>query len=348
MVLFLLIWAVFQMEPLEELLERRPDPEDLAFNRESPDDSTRPIVVSADAKINVDVFRAVGPAVVNISATTLRLNYWMEAIPQSGVGTGFCIDPNGYILTNNHVVANAQRLTVTFSNGKKVQARLVGRDPHSDLAVIKVPSRHILGTATLGNSDALQVGQKTLAIGNPFGLANTLTTGIISALDRSLRTRDGTSLDGLIQTDAAINPGNSGGPLLNASGEVIGINSAIYSQSGGYQGIGFAIPVNKARRVASELIGAGRVARPWLGISGYTVTADLADAHNLDAREGVLVVDVLDGSPADAAGLRGGVREVLFEKPAPLCWWRYYQGNRREAGSGHAVPGRIDPEKTSR
>lgn len=165
--------------------------------------------------------------------------------------------------------------------------------------------------AVLGNSDQVRVGQKAIAIGNPFGLSHTLTTGIISALKREIRREDGTQIDDLMQTDAAINPGNSGGPLLNSNGEVIGINTAIFSLSGGYQGIGFAIPINRAKEVATQLITTGKVTRPWLGITGIRITRNLARELGLGVENGVLIVEVIPGSPADQAGLKGGDREII-------------------------------------
>jgi putative serine protease PepD len=240
------------------------------------------------------------------------MNFWLEVIPRQGQGSGFIIDREGYILTNNHVVAKAQKITVTMADGRKTSAPLVGRDPTSDLAVIKIPSRYVNAVVTLADSDAVRVGQKAIAIGNPFGLSHTLTTGIVSALKRGIRTQDGHQIDDLIQTDAAINPGNSGGPLLNSSGEVIGINTAIYSLSGGYQGIGFAIPINQAREVATQLITSGRVARPWLGISGISITPMISEGLGLGVEEGVLVVRVVEGSPAHQGNLRGGYKEVII------------------------------------
>ena len=215
-------------------------------------------------------------------------------------------------MTNNHAVANAQKIIVTMADGKKIQATLVGRDPKSDLAVIRISPGDVDTVARLGDSDSVRPGQKAIAIGNPFGLSHTLTTGIVSALDRSIRTEDRNQIDDLIQTDAAINPGNSGGPLLNSNGDVIGINTAIFSVSGGYQGIGFAIPINLAKHVATQLITKGKVARPWLGISGISITRDLSDGLGLGVNEGVMVVQVVRGGPADQARLRGGNREVAI------------------------------------
>lgn len=210
------------------------------------------------------------------------------------------------------MVAKAQKIVVTMTDGQKVDATLVGRDPRSDLAIIKVPSKAVQAVAILGDSDTIRPGQKAIAIGNPFGLSHTLTTGVVSALKRSIQTEDGIQIENLIQTDAAINPGNSGGPLLNSNGEVIGINTAIFSLTGGYQGIGFAIPINRAKEIATQLITSGRVARPWLGISGIGMTQNLAEAIGLSASEGILVVEVIRGSPAHAAGLRGGDRDVII------------------------------------
>ena len=310
LILIVLVFLWEKWDALQEYLQPRPRIESLDFAHPIATDQ-RPITVSPDEQINSEVFEKAHPAVVNIAATTLGMNFWMEVTPREGQGSGFIIDKSGYILTNNHVVAKAQKLTVTLSNGKKYDATLVGRDPSTDLAVIKIPASAVKVVSVLGNSDGLRVGQKAIAIGNPFGLSHTLTTGIVSALGRALKTEDGTQMEELIQTDAAINPGNSGGPLLNSSGEVIGINTAIYSLSGGYQGIGFAIPVNRARQIAGQLIASGRVIRPWLGISGIALTPWLREALDMDVEKGILVAEVFRGSPAERAGLRGGTREII-------------------------------------
>jgi serine protease Do len=271
----------------------------------------RPIVVSSDEEINIDVFQKVHPSVVNIAATTLSYNFWMQIVPSVGQGSGFIIDKRGYILTNNHVVENAQKITVTLADGQKLSATLVGRDSISDIAVIKIGEKSVDDVANLGDSDRLKVGQKAIAIGNPFGLGHTLTTGIVSALNRSIITEENVQIDNLIQTDTAINPGNSGGPLLNSSGEVIGINTVIYSLSGGYEGIGFAIPINKAKEVAAELIATGHVARPWLGIEQISIS-ELSGYLDFGVNNGLLIVQVIPGSPAYRAGLRGGNRSVII------------------------------------
>ena len=308
-ILLLLFWS--KREHIFFFRNSRPSAESLDFNRPANSSESRSRIVSRDEEINTKVFEKVHPAVVNIATTTLSMNFWLEIIPREGQGSGFVIDKQGYILTNSHVIAKAQKITVTMSSGEKTYATLVGRDPSSDLAVIKIPSKHVNVVASLGNSDKIRVGQKAIAIGNPFGLSHTLTTGIVSALNRGIRTEDGNQIEDLIQTDAAINPGNSGGPLLNSNGEVIGINTAIYSLTGGYQGIGFAIPINLARSIATQLITSGKVARPWLGITGIDLNPGLSEGLKLSVEEGVLVVQVIPGSPAAQAGLRGGDREVI-------------------------------------
>lgn len=312
-IIVLLAFLWFKKDKPSRFFDSRPTAKSLDFNAPETDAGSRAVIVSADERINIDVFEKVHPAVVNIATTTLGMNFWMEIIPQEGQGSGFIIDNRGYILTNNHVVANAQKMTVTMADGRKIQATLVGRDPGSDLAVIRIASREANAVARLGDSGTVRPGQKAIAIGNPFGLTHTLTTGIVSALSRSIRTQDGNQMDDLIQTDAAINPGNSGGPLLNSNGDVIGVNTAIFSLSGGYQGIGFAIPINLAKEVATQLITSGRVARPWLGITGVSITRDLSEDLGLAVQEGVLVVQVIPGGPADQAGLREGNREVAID-----------------------------------
>ncbi|HLC26195.1 MAG TPA: trypsin-like peptidase domain-containing protein [bacterium] len=273
---------------------------------------TRVSAPIAGEEVITQVYEKAYPAVVNIVATTLEMNFWMDVIPRSGQGSGFIIDPRGYILTNNHVVEEARDLEVTMVGGKKVKAVLVGRDPVTDLAIIKIPPPRNLRVATLGDSDKLRVGQMAIAIGNPFGLEHTVTVGVISALNRQLATTPGTELSRVIQTDASINPGNSGGPLLNSRGEVIGINTAIFSTSGGAQGIGFAIPINTAKQVAQQLIEKGKVARPWLGIaSAFTLNPELAEALKLPVRQGVVVAQVYRAGPAEKAGVRGGNRWVV-------------------------------------
>jgi Do/DeqQ family serine protease len=221
-------------------------------------------------------------------------------------GSGLIVDPAGYILTNNHVIENAQEITVRLSDARKFQARLVGRDPKTDLAVLKVDSPTPLPVADLGDSDHLRVGQWAIAIGNPFGLDRTVTVGIISA---TARTRVGvTTYESFIQTDASINPGNSGGPLLNIDGKVIGINTAIVATG---QGIGFSIPINMAKEVMQQLITRGRVVRGWLGIVIQDLTDELASSFGVGELEGVLVSDVMKGGPAESSGLKPG--DIIVE-----------------------------------
>jgi serine protease Do len=216
-------------------------------------------------------------------------------------GSGVIVDPAGYILTNNHVIENAQDITVRLSDSRKFTATLVGRDPKTDLAVLKVEAPAPLPTAELGDSERLRVGQWVIAIGNPFGLDRTVTVGIVSA---TARTRVGVATyENFIQTDASINPGNSGGPLLNLDGRVIGINTAIVAAG---QGIGFSIPINEAKSVMGQLIARGKVTRGWLGIVIQDVTDELATSFGVSEREGVLVADVMKGGPGEAAGLRPG------------------------------------------
>ena len=262
-------------------------------------------------QVVIRVYREVGPAVVHITSAAVAYDFFFNQIPQRGTGSGFIINEQGYIVTNNHVVENADNLEVTLASGKKMPARLVGRDPNNDLAVIKIDvSGEKLQVARLGDSEQLQVGQMTIAIGNPFGFDRTVTTGVVSSLKRTVRAPNGREIRDVIQTDAAINPGNSGGPLLNSRGEVIGINSAIFSPSGGSVGIGFAIPVNTAKRLVPELISKGRVSHPWLGVRGVNVTRELSRRLKLPAEHGVLVMVVEPRSPAAQAGIRGGDRRV--------------------------------------
>jgi 2-alkenal reductase len=230
------------------------------------------------------------------------------------IGSGFGIDQEGHVVTNNHVAVASDELLVTLADEHTVPARLVGTDPGTDLAVlqIEVPAGGLV-VAELGDSANLQVGQRAIAIGNPFGLERTVTTGIVSSLGRTL-TRDDSDFQiaEVIQTDAAINPGNSGGPLLDSQGRVIGVNTAIRSTTGTNSGIGFAIPVDVVKRVVPELIGEGRYRHPWVGVSGSTITPEMVDTLELPVDTGVLVYTVEPDSPAEEAGLRGGDREVII------------------------------------
>jgi S1-C subfamily serine protease len=269
------------------------------------------VAFTPDEEINMRVYRAASPAVVNITTTAVAYDFFLNPVPQEGTGSGAIIDQAGYILTNFHVIDGARRLEVTLADASKWPARPVGADPSNDLAVIKIEApAEKLSVIPLGDSSTLVVGQKVLVIGNPFGFERTLTVGIVSSLGRSIQAENGRLIRGIIQTDAAINPGNSGGPLLNSSGEVIGVSTAIFSPSGGSVGVGFAVPINTAKRIIPELIKHGYVVRPYLGITGHKVFPALAQALSLPVREGIMVVEVTPGSPAQRAGIRGGDRAV--------------------------------------
>jgi putative serine protease PepD len=262
-------------------------------------------------------YSSVAPSVVHITSTVLTRNFFFEIIPQTGTGSGVVVDKEGYILTNNHVIQDAESIKVTLSNGKEYDGNLVGADPETDVAVIKInaPSSE-LQPARLGDSGSVRIGMLVIAIGNPFGLDRTATLGIVSALNRSITTNEGSTLSNIIQTDASINPGNSGGPLINLQGEVIGINTAIISPSGGSVGIGFAIPVNTAKEVMEYLLKEGKKnptpGRAWLGIRGYTVDSELSKLLNLPVKEGVMIAEVDPGGPAAKSGLRGGSVQIII------------------------------------
>jgi S1-C subfamily serine protease len=271
--------------------------------------------VATDEQNNIEIYHAVSPGVVNITNRGYQENFW-GVFPSEGSGSGSIIDEKGDILTNYHVIQGASQLEVQVENDK-FPATLVGSDRDNDLAIIRIeaPKSYRLTPVRLGSSQGLQVGQKVLAIGNPFGLQRTLTTGIISGLERPLRDAAARrTINGAIQTDAAINPGNSGGPLLNSKGELIGINTAIQASSGGGSiGIGFAVPVDVAKRIIPEIISKGYVSRPWLGVSTLPLNKRIARAFDLPAEEGIIVGDVYRGSGAAAAGLKGAVvRDSIY------------------------------------
>ena len=277
--------------------------------------SSREQVFSAalteDERNNIGVYEKVADGVVNVTSTALQLDFFFNAFPTQGSGSGSIIDAKGHILTNHHVVADAQKLEVTLADGSKWPAKLVGSDPDNDLAVIKIDApKEKLKVISMGDSRNLRIGQKVLAIGNPFGLQRTLTTGIISSLGRTIRSDVGTLIEDVIQTDAAINPGNSGGPLLNSDGEIIGINSAILSPSGGSVGIGFAIPVNTAKRVVPDLLSKGYVTYPWIGATIQSLVPEIAKYRKLKIERGAMIAEVAKGGPADKAGLKGGSQRI--------------------------------------
>jgi S1-C subfamily serine protease len=257
---------------------------------------------------NIRVYENRNPGVVNITTETVSYNWFLEPVPREGnTGSGSIIDRRGYVLTNNHVVEEAFKVFVTLADGSRLEGEVVGSDPENDLAVVKFdPEGRDLTTIPLGRSANLRVGQKVIAIGNPFGLDRTLTTGIVSGLGRPIRTRNDLVIRDMIQTDASINPGNSGGPLLNSRGEMIGINTMIYSPSGGSIGIGFAVPVDTARRVVPDLIEFGQVRRGWIQIVPRQLFPQLVDYADLPVDRGILISEVVPGGNADEAGLRGG------------------------------------------
>ncbi|MCS7286795.1 MAG: trypsin-like peptidase domain-containing protein [Anaerolineae bacterium] len=265
----------------------------------------------------VSIYERVNPAVVSIRVVKkglIRLPFSHPEIPSEGRGSGFVWDERGYIVTNNHVVSDAEEIEVIFYNGDAARARVVGTDPHSDLAVLKVDElTEGAHPAELGDSSQVKVGQRAIAIGNPFGLAGTMTVGIISAVGRTLRPAAiPFTIPEVIQTDATINPGNSGGPLLNSSGQVIGINTAIESPVGINAGIGFAVPINLAKKIVPVLIEKGSYDYPWLGIEGTTVTKALAREFDLPVDYGALVIRTIKDGPAHKAGIKGGTKKVQF------------------------------------
>ncbi len=289
------------------------------------------LIAQADAEhaLLTNLYLRTNPSVVNIEIVS-SVHTAVDVVDSSG--SGFVFDEDGHIVTNAHVVRDAREILVTFSDGHVLSAELVAVDDYSDLAVIRVdPARAPLVPVLLGDSNQLQVGQRVIAIGNPFGLDGSMTVGIVSALGRSLPSArlldpayERYSNPSIIQIDAAVNPGNSGGPLLDSYGQVVGINTAIRTDNGGFQGIAFAVPVNTMKRIVPQLIEEGRVQYSWLGISspaaegGYSVAA-LADELNLPVRNGILVSEITPGSPAARAGLRAGTQTTTIRGvPIPL------------------------------
>lgn len=290
---------------LVDRLSNRLEPAGSAFTENSPAGITDP-GMATDEQNNIEIYRTLAPGVVNIHSTSYARDFFGFVEPQEGSGSGSILDQAGNILTNNHVVERAEKLSVSFGGQKNYAATVVGRDPDTDLAVIRLieKPREPLTVVPLGDSDKLVVGQKVLAIGNPFGLDRTLTTGVISGLQRPIRARNNRQIEGAIQTDASINPGNSGGPLLDSHGRMIGINSQILSPSGASAGVGFAVPVNIAKRIVPQLISSGQVLRPKLGITTRNVEA-FKNQVDLPVSEGVLIWQVAAGGAAANAGLRG-------------------------------------------
>ena len=269
---------------------------------------------SADENTNIEIYKMAHQATVNITSIIYAEDFFFRVYPSEGSGSGFLINPDGQILTNRHVVRGSSKLTVTLADHKQYPAKVLGMDSQNDLALIQIGAGRKLPFLRLGSAESLQVGQKVLAIGNPFGLQGTLTTGIVSSLGRSLRSENGT-LENMIQTDAAINPGNSGGPLLDSKGDVIGINTAIYGSQtadgqGGSIGIGFAMPITRAKAMLEDFRTHGFVSRPFLGLEALPVRGDLAEELGFTAQGGLLIQRVQRGSAADLAGLRGPTRVV--------------------------------------
>jgi S1-C subfamily serine protease len=258
-----------------------------------------------DEQNSIQVYDKVNKAVVYVTTLTTQYTWYYQAVQQEGTGSGVIIDQQGHVLTNNHVVSGADKISITFADGTIADGKVVGTDPENDLAVVQFnPKGKTLTTISFGDSSILKVGMKVLAIGNPFGLDRTLTTGIVSGLARPLQTDQGFMIRETIQTDAAINPGNSGGALLNSHGELIGINTAIKSPSGASAGVGFAIPVNTVRPIADELIRYGVVKRGWIDIDGVELFPQLVDYFDLPVQKGVMVN--IANPAALQAGIRGG------------------------------------------
>ena len=288
----------------------------------------------------VQIVKDVSPAVVNIDVETIarqsfispfrddpffrhffgeEFDRFTRSVPMKGRGSGFVVDKDGHILTNNHVVDGADKITVTMSDGKTYEAEVLGKDPTFDLAVIKVNPETDLAALELGDSETIEVGEWVVAIGNPYGFEHTVTVGVISAKNRSIHTRD-VNFDGFLQTDAAINPGNSGGPLIDMDGKVIGINTAIIPYA---QGLGFAIPVNMAKQIMDDLVTFGKVKRGWLGISVQNLTKEFAEAYNVEEESGIIVGDVFPDSAAERAKLERGdvVVSVNGEQVKDVQWF---------------------------
>jgi len=269
--------------------------------------------MSFDESTILEVIEKVSRSVVNINTVRLLQDFYYQVQPIQGMGSGVIFDPKGYVLTNNHVIEGAEKIAVTLTSSEVLRGKRVGACVSDDIAVIKVDAKE-LRAAELGNSDELRVGQTVFAIGNPFGLQGepTVTKGVVSAVKRSIRSERGL-IENLVQTDASINPGNSGGPLVDVKGRVVAINTAIVPFA---QGIGFAIPVNHAKRCATEIITHGKVMRPWLGVSGLTNTSEVASYYNLPIDRGAIVTEVWSDSPAEEAGMRKGDIVIGFEDKA--------------------------------
>jgi S1-C subfamily serine protease len=311
-----MVYVILEWKPLRSELSRPPEVS-WASSPVSMTSPAPPAPLTDDERNNIDVYQKYSVGVVNITSTSVAYDFFYRAVPQSGMGSGAIIDTQGHIVTNYHVIRDAELLEVTLPNKTKHKAKVVGTDPNNDLAVIQIDvPRGGLTPIPMGTSKGLQVGQKVLAIGNPFGLDRTMTTGIISALGRSIQSENGRIIDDIIQTDASINHGNSGGPLLNNQGQIIGINAAIVSPNDtGNYGIGFAIPADTVRRITDEILKLGYVRHAYLGIDARSLLSlgdnpGLADALDLNTDHGLLVGKVPPDGPLAQAGIRQGTKRV--------------------------------------
>jgi S1-C subfamily serine protease len=271
---------------------------------------TRSAGLGADELNNIDIYKMASPSVAYITSTVYRQTFFYGLQAAKDLGSGFIINANGEILTNFHVISGSSQVEVTLPDQSKYKATILVRDRVNDLALIKIEPRKKLTYLNLGDSDRLQVGQKVLAIGNPFGFDGTLTTGVVSTLGRTIEAENNHKMEGMIQTDASINSGNSGGPLLDSQGNVIGINTAIYGPGGGSVGIGFALPINRAKSLLDDFKAGRKPAR--LGVTTVYVAGDVAQALELPTAGGLLIQEVTQGSSAESAGLRGPRRAVLI------------------------------------
>ncbi|MDR1447018.1 MAG: trypsin-like peptidase domain-containing protein [Treponema sp.] len=267
-----------------------------------------------DERENISIYERLNQAVVNITTETVAINWFLEAVPQQGgSGSGSIIDTRGYVLTNNHVIENANKVFINLADGSQYEGSLVGTDPENDIAVLKFESGDVeLRTIPFGSSDNLKVGQKVLAIGNPFGFERTLTVGIVSGLGRPIQTDRRHIIRDMIQTDASINPGNSGGPLLDTQGRMIGINTMIYSPSGASAGVGFSVPINTAKRVVAELIQYGKVRRGWIDATVVQIFPALVRYAKLPVNSGLLVSRTIRNGNAERAGMRQGTEAIRY------------------------------------
>ncbi|MCR4790868.1 MAG: trypsin-like peptidase domain-containing protein [Treponemataceae bacterium] len=296
---------------------------------------------SAEEIQNINVYEKCSDAVVNISTQVIQYNWFFEAYPtDGGTGSGSIIDKRGYVVTNRHVIKDAYKIYISLADGTQYEGKLIGQDSQTDIAIVKFdpPSNIELTTIPFADSSKLRIGQKVIAIGNPFGFDRTMTTGIISSLGRPIQSNN-TILQDMIQTDTAINPGNSGGPLLDTQGRMIGINTMIYSTSGSSAGVGFAMPVNTAKRIVSDLMRYGKVKRGSLNITAVPINQSLARYASLPVESGILISEVGRGSNAEKAGLQGGTEAVRYTRSSATF---YIGGDIITAINGRSVASYAD------